>query len=516
MSHYLSIQRIQLFFNTSNQCAAFLVLLVFIFIGISIYFFRNFNLSKTSKILYLLFFFLSVLCEYLIVLTYSRGGYIAFILTAIIFFFFFKKETGKKQIFFFLVIFLLLIIILPKGISRILSMTEPDKSIYNRLILWKGATAITFDYWLTGTGFDVFGNIYSDWYQPINMNTTYSTAINNYLTISAGGGIILLFIYLIIILSTIWILSIEGIKSQNSIILGVVSAQVSYCISCLSNTFIYVLWINIFLSILIIFSIIYSIRKWIIRKVNFIQILVYLIWPLIMSLLICLMVFFSGWYFKSQGNLNHSILRFKDKTIPKSIFITPAKINSKALILYSYNNKVLRVDNLRICRESKDTIRYLVEKGYSVIVPELTEMDIIGLGELKRLAKSILEDERFKELPLILFGQSEGGQYSIIAASEIDNQRLKRVITIGSPADWPFDELSPRKHIKDIKVHLLIIHGEEDKEYNVLNAFEIEKYCKKYNISSKLYIVKNVGSYLGEKREETLDYIDKYLGDIAK
>ncbi|MFH1825433.1 MAG: O-antigen ligase family protein [Candidatus Firestonebacteria bacterium] len=465
--------------------------------------------GKLSKSIVLILTLLTVLSEYLLVLTYSRGGYIAFVFTALMFLLAVKNGKAKKQLVLFLSVFIVLLILTPKGISRVGSIIASDDAIGNRLILWKSATEITFDHWLFGTGFHYFGDTFVGWYQPLDMFIDYASAVNTPLTIGAGGGIFLLFIYLMISFTAILGPIMENVKKENGIILGVAFSQLSYFIAGISSTFIHSFWLNISIVILLIISFAYLIKCWFKRKDRLKDILLTLRTPFLISLIICLALIVLGSYFNSEASTHHKILKKIGKNKITVYILTPAKAKKKAIILYTFNNK-----STCIGREARRTLRYLAEKGYIVFTPELTDMDLHGLADLKEVVNFVLEQKAYSDFSVIQMGQSEGGQYTIIAASEISNPRLKAVVSIGAPAKWPFKEMSPERYIANVKVPIFLLHGSEDLVYEVENAYILEKSCK--NAKSKLLVVKGVANYLEPKRNEAIDEIDKFINKVLK
>ena len=502
-------QRLKLDFETPNFCGAFFIIVVFVLIGVTFYLFNKKPHKIGSKMLFLSVLLSGIFTEYLLVLTYSRGAFIAFVLTAMMFIYAVKDKKERLVILFFLAIFFIFLAIVPFGMSRAGSIFSDDDSIGNRLILWKSAIGITYDNWLLGTGFSKFGDTFIAWYQPLNMLQEYTTPVNNCLTISAGGGIFLFFLFMFLsCISTIGLI-IENKIKRNPIVYSFAFAQIGYFICGFSSTLFASPCLNIVIVILTTLSLGYIGRISIKERANLERVFKTLKYPMIVSLMSCIILLMIGFWLKEYSSTKYFI--YKNIGVNKiNVYrIAPTKSKVKAVIIYSYDNK-----NNIITREARSTIRFLAEKGYVVVTPQFTDIDIRAPKELEETIEFVERKKEMNCLPVILVGQSEGGQYSIIAAASHEGTRIKAVASIGAPAKWPFIELSTKEYISKIKQPILLLHGGNDKKYELENLNILVK-AAKMGISKSI-IYKDADTYLRPKRKEALEEIDKFITKVIE
>jgi len=131
-----------------------------------------------------------------IFLTYSRGGIISLSLSMIFFGIMILRKEKKAQR--GMVIILIFVVILYSvgwfGWDPIFERFENIRNergdiVESRLDLWKAGVRIIRDFFVTGTGFGSFINIYPK-YRPLFVNAVVDHAHNDYLEFFAEGGII--------------------------------------------------------------------------------------------------------------------------------------------------------------------------------------------------------------------------------------------------------------------------------------------------------------------------------------
>ena len=142
---------------------------------------------------------------HLLALTYSRGGWIALGVGT------FALLVGIRKPRLYPILLALsfagAVLLLPAGLDRTTSASQlnEDKSIHHRLLLWKGALQMMGEHPWNGVGAGNFGEVFERDYQLPGHKATYTTAINDFLTLGAERGVIPL------ILSTSGLLTIVGI-----------------------------------------------------------------------------------------------------------------------------------------------------------------------------------------------------------------------------------------------------------------------------------------------------------------
>ncbi len=204
------------------------------------------------------FFILALIYFLVLLFTKSRSGLLGFVAANILFLlisFLINKAKIKKQALLFnlSIIFITLIIGTPwtpslkELISKNKNSTPPQagtvletggtESGEIRKIVWKGAIKVFKDYPVFGTGPETFALSYFK-YKPAEHNLTsewdfvYNKAHNEYLNYLANTGILGLFSYLILILSSILMMAREIKKTKDEkekfITLGLLSGYIGF------------------------------------------------------------------------------------------------------------------------------------------------------------------------------------------------------------------------------------------------------------------------------------------------
>ncbi|MFC1807903.1 O-antigen ligase family protein [Candidatus Omnitrophota bacterium] len=185
--------------NQPNYLAAFFVYYMFLFAG--------FWLSNWTKIGYWFLLMPFMVCFRGIQVTFSRGGYIAFLGGAAAIAFFKNKLLFAAGLA-VLVIALANPVILPKGIAYRMSQTfrndrvfttdvedVVDRSSYRRILAWKGAAVMIKQHLLFGVGYGGFPYLIGS-YAPVG----FMDAHNTYILIAAEMGMPTLIIFLLVLL----------------------------------------------------------------------------------------------------------------------------------------------------------------------------------------------------------------------------------------------------------------------------------------------------------------------------
>ena len=155
---YESHLRLQLFFSSPNHCATFLGMFGLLLAATATSLWK----SGRSAALWFLIATLTVAIGMAllgIAFTYSRGGWISFASGLVILGL--SLNHGKRVPFLCFACFLAMVIVLPHGPRRACSIlnVREDRSISNRLVVWKGAMAMATDHWCTGVGLGQFGQV---------------------------------------------------------------------------------------------------------------------------------------------------------------------------------------------------------------------------------------------------------------------------------------------------------------------------------------------------------------------
>lgn len=466
-----------------------------------------------------------------LVRTYSRGGWIAFLAGVCVFLG--SLHQWRRVPLLLIAIFLTLLLLVPDAADR----SNPnafgaDRSVGNRILVWKGALAMTAAHWVSGVGDGRFGDEFTAWFQPVPMKTRYRSAINNYLTLSVERGIFALWGYLCLVLGVLWVAWLRAQRFQNPLALGAVSAQAVYLVSGLF-TYCLTIW-----EVAWLFWALFAISAWqvfketqrtwkmrwgltdstterFVSKMNSVKfadagktLFRAFAPPLSASTVICLWILIGGFRLRADLPTRAELFTF-DKTgqHQPGVIVRPAQVAAKGVILWNHGK------GGNIHEDGKDTLRYLAEKGFIVVSVDYRDNGMDGLEDVRALAKWIARQTEFESYPIGLAGFSLGARLSILTACYDPTPRLKAVASIGAAAEWPMPEISPLEHLYELKCPLLIVHGEADHVNSVDQAHEFERLCKRYRKPYEIFIVRGGSHHLNEDDQwfTALDRIAEFM-----
>ena len=497
--HYLDSSRLQLWFDSPNHCAAFLVMTIMLSIGLLLFFVSRDE--KPHRI-----FIVSMFCaifgqEALLALTYSRGGYIALLATLPLLWLFCRR----KRLLVFNLVFLAILLIMANGVDRVQSvMATGDGSIKHRLLLWEGGLSIIWNNPIAGVGSDSVGKLYTAWYQPLWLNEAYKTLVNDYLTIGAAYGIFALFAYLATILTGLWLGFKRWKDTKNPLLLSMLGSIIAYMLAAVFTTFychLTVYWLFALLLVVLAVVLIRAVRKWQF-KIASKDILI----PCGIAASISIALLVAGCLLTQKTPYSFSASKFNVGKLPIEIFEAFPKTQPKALVVFLFSSET-----------SSDTeaarifARPLLDKGYAVLLAGVDSgMNGLLCAEFTLNTAAVMAKE--KKCELFLIGQGDGGKHAMLVASKDDSLPLKSVVAIGAPASWPFDELSPEAQIKGLKAPLLLIHDIQDKNIPSSESESLKKKCDELKIPAELALVDSSS----DKKGKVIELVDSFIEPLAK
>jgi dienelactone hydrolase len=435
----------------------------------------------------------------LIAFTYSRGGWLA-LLAGLSFILIFYQ---KKRMVFCMLFFLAIIIFNSNGVDRVRSIGATNEgSIHNRLLLWSGGSGIIANNPVSGLdSIKSAGDMYTAWYQPLWLKETYIGLISDYLNIAVHYGIFALFLYFSIIFLTIFFGIKLWLEKRNMILLGVLGAIVAYLCSAVFSTFYLffdVYWL--FLALLFI-AIVYVVWAFYTKtiKIRWVECSI----PLSCSLLICILLLSYGTFVNYKLPYSYSYNLYQNKGKNVQFYEACLKKNPKAIIIYLFDSQRKNIKD-----EARLTIRPLLAMNYKIIAAGV-DTGFEGQKKAISLLKKIMSNKT--NIPVLLMGQGDGAKQAIIAASHSRLSKLSMLIALGTPATWPFEELSPELHIKNITIPLLLIHGQNDSLYSYTDSQALKKICDENKLVATLKIIPGAESYFGAKRTNIIKLVDTFI-----
>lgn len=170
------MSRWQLWFDNPNKAATFLVEIsvIGLILGTS----KRLWKSVVGLILFLV-------SSAALVYTFSRGGFVAWVMLSVFLLWKHIREHGCGLRFSMIFMAMILVVAtsLSVGLSRRMmhGVSGSDMSVNNRIEVWSAAPKMLWDAPL-GWGFGNSGKAYVDWYQPLHRDEQYRTLVNSHLT----------------------------------------------------------------------------------------------------------------------------------------------------------------------------------------------------------------------------------------------------------------------------------------------------------------------------------------------
>ena len=166
------IPRLQLWFESPNKTAVLFGSLVLVF-AVAAFRVRRRLLAISLGVA-------SGLAWCGLILTYSRGGLVAFSVGLLVVLVTFRRRLLKFLPLVLLSVGLVLSAVVFCGREKGLALTD-DASVGNRLEIWRAAPQMMADS-LTGWGLGNAGEAYMGWYQPLRSHERYRTLVSSHLT----------------------------------------------------------------------------------------------------------------------------------------------------------------------------------------------------------------------------------------------------------------------------------------------------------------------------------------------
>ena len=484
---YHGQERACLWFNSPNHCATFCGMLL---AGIITYASRA-QISKRLKVYKkgALYFGL-ILLTLTLILTYSRGGWLAYLISLTVYTYFYRD--GRKLIILYLSGYAGLLLILPQAINRVGSLVSEDPSIYNRLNVWRGAVDIIASHPLVGIGNNKFCYVYTSWFEPLSMTTRYWTSLNNYLTIGAELGLPILVVYLFLLAAPIALsYSLPGASGKPltlavcmSLLVYIISSCFTYNLNCVVlDVFVLALW-----------AILLNIVRRSLKREYLKAIYSNTKRTVLMIVILCLVIYGAGLI--DLPNLPTKIvtsqIRFS-RGVDNVTLTYPQKHKIIGIVAYFQDKQN---DNIYDCRK---WLRPLSENGFITVSLAGRAQGMEGLAQARALLQTIIAKPEWQVLPIFIIGTGEGGQIAMLSDCLDKSKRVRGIVALGASCAWPFDELSPDKHVSEITAPLLLLQSIDDTTVSIECT---DAFCDSLIMSSKsvkLLLFKGVDRGLDEQ-----------------
>ncbi len=181
-------------------------------------------------------------------------------------------------------------------------------------------------------------------------------------------------------------------------------------------------------------------------------------------------------------------------------------VEIQGLMVYLFDNEEETLET-----EGRQTVRALVRSGWPVVSLGVAS-DEKGLVSARAAVDGILE-RCGSQIPIALIGQNCGGRFAFLLGME--RPSVKKVVTIGAYASWPFATLSPADCGKALNhPNVRIVNGGADWRTDVEQAHKLKSVCERLGVDARVVVVPNADNRLGDARSATLhDTADWIVAD---
>ena len=450
------IPRLQLWFRSPNLCAAFLVPLVIVLVGVI---YANERIPGRLKWLNYLLYSFCVIALILVYLTFSRGGWLACVCGFSLAGLFLGRR--KRVVWLWPVMFSGLIMISGSGLQRVLetNLTD-DRSSVNRILVWKGGCGIIARHPFTGVGGPpLVGEYYETHYQRHASVGGYSTLVNDFLTIAAAYGLPTAWFFS----ASLWFICLGGFycwhgrtaeNPRRMIVLFSSCALLAWIICGIFSTLFIHPSANIpaFIAVALIISLA---GKQLIYQGKYILVL-----SCVLASLFCILAFGIGKYENSR--LDYRI-----------------KYNDDSVICFPQNVIDKRINVIMIDEKSDSMVKQwlipLANRGFATRQLFL-EQGIQDIGKAEAAIRDMMPSQK-----CVLLGIDAMSSMQSIAVRGALGKLA--VVAIDLPLDWPFVELTPQNNIPLMKDGKLYILYEKN---DIENAQSLKKLCCDYDKQCEL------------------------------
>ena len=484
--YYDGVERLRLLFDSPNKLAALVCMLIPLVACLTC---RCPLRNWRWRMVFVVFSVICIALECILVLTYSRGGFVAFgASVSVLVWCGFRRSSA-----WLCGAFGMLMLLVPKAVERAAQISPmSDLSIWHRLLLWKGACGISVNAFPFGVERDV-GPVFVAWYQALNKHQHYLTAVSDPLTIAARYGLPVLFA-LMLVASTILFASADFARRRQLAFPAALAASgISFLTAGLFSTFYTTTLLAGCFAVIVVISssIVLLYGRRCILSAAFKGVAV--------STALCLSIGAVGVWTGGTDpiRLDYSFLHGHDCC---RVQVDASK--SQGAIVYLFDKTEVSLD-----KEGRQSVRPVLKSGWPVILMGV-EPDESGLQRARAALKEI--EARYPLIPIRLIGQNFGGRSALILASE--SNRVDRVASIGAFASWPIRSMSPKDSMRSkAGLRVKAINGENDWRTNPLEAAEIMDTCRSLGIECQVVVADGVGNRLDEKRMSVLSDVMTWM-----
>lgn len=482
---FLGEVRSSWFFATPNQYAIVLVMVACLLAASSVAILSRLEQRRShprfGTLLIALFTVIQAPVWYAIARTYSRGGYLAFVMAMVLMAIVASRQ--RKVLAGFGVCFVAVVLLIANGAARLKTMTPlgVDDSVANRFVLWKNTLALAWDRRWSGIDLDQFREYYSSWYQPIENNPVYLTAVSDYVTIAAGFGFPFLWWVLFCGSSLIVLGVVYYRRTKDYLVLGLAAACFAYAVGSAWSTFfrtIEVVAVPMSFGFLLVLLMFFGRRS--LPGVVFAKGVVCGAAFASVGVLICAMV--GRHVSASYGHMPFT-LHLVDSPEVKSLFgCVPRHQESGSMVLFISDKISSEVI-------SRSLFRDLSAAGIQVVEFRLSELGGPGIEAALEVYRC-LRRHLGPAIEIFVAGQGEGATIALLVAAEAKEKPAGTIFVSGR--SWsPFESLSPVARLRDIEGPLLIVYGDNDRVVDPEESRQLIEEAKRTGVALETLALPN-------------------------
>ncbi len=425
---------------------------------------------------------------FLIALTYSRGTTLGVLVAMAAACFILK--TSRLRILCLVAWFAAISLVTPHWLDRYAQVFPlRDRSVLNRLDVWKGAAVMLADHPIIGVGSNAFSQCYFLWYQHTNNQYHYGYAMNNLLGFGSEHGIPVFFVVSAVMIGVLFTSMRTARFRQDGVLTFLTANQITFHATGMftqtaTRPSIVLIYLLSVMLVPIRIRCLDASANWrlmlyqlAIRRSAFIGIACAV--ALSGGLLI------AGFTYASRFPVK--LIAQEQIWEEKAVTIAPRKKPPCTTVLLIESE----YDPVEI---SHLLIKILTDCPANVIYCHTQWHGFSGLQKLNYFLDR--EVKRWPQNKFVFVGFGECGQ--LLLVSPVAQKMGRGIVAIASPASWPEPLLSPKEAISKVNVPILILHGSDDTQFSCEDMIDLVKLGRVAGRNIRIVVKKNTAHDLSQ------------------
>jgi|GEM_PF-6155316 len=383
-------------------------------------------------------------------MTYSRGGWLAFCVGTATYAL--LRGVRGKLAWAVLGCVLVSFLAVPKGSSRVASISsvQSDPSLRHRLLVWRSSLAMIKDFAVGGTGSQNFTGTFNAWYKSPELRPYYSNTMNSVFTLGLTHGLWVAGLYILGVSLLVGAGVGAGRAAESPPLLALACAGIVFFTGSLFTDLMAYSSMRSPLGIWA--ALVAAACGWmLVRKRARFQ------WrwvglPLAVSVLACAVLLAASPLAAMSLGQRVEYIALPGAKGARGVLVASGSSSALKGVLICWTDEP-QIDNALAPR----ILRPIAARGYAVAwgLPPWDKAERKTCA--RDLKRWVMENPQFRGLPVFILGMNALARQAIV--EEATRAGARGVIGWGSAWEWNDESQSPKAHLSEIQVPLLLLHG---------------------------------------------------------